>query len=57
MTLTIFVAFAILFLKEKFAWNYAAAFVCLGGAAFFAFAFKSPAAGAPEALMGAPYRG
>jgi hypothetical protein len=44
VTLTIFVAFAVLFLKEKFAWNYAAAFVCLGGAAFFAFAFKVPAA-------------
>ena len=44
VTLVIFVAFAVLFLKEKFAWNYAAAFVCLGGAAFFAFAFKSPIA-------------
>lgn len=44
VTLTIFVAFAVLFLKERFAWNYAAAFVCLGGAVFFAFAFKVPAA-------------
>lgn len=44
VTLVIFVAFAALFLKEKFAWNYAAAFVCLGGAAFFAFAFKPSAA-------------
>jgi len=43
-TLVIFVAFAVLFLKEKFAWNYAAAFVCLAGAAYFAFAFKPPAA-------------
>jgi len=43
VTLTIFVVFAVLFLKEKFAWNYAAAFTCLGGAAYFAFAFKSPA--------------
>jgi uncharacterized protein len=43
-TLVIFVAFAVLFLKEKFAWNYATAFVCLGAAAYFAFAFKSPAA-------------
>ena len=44
ITLVIFVVFAVLFLKERFAWNYAAAFVCLGGAAFFAFAFKPPAA-------------
>jgi uncharacterized protein len=44
ITLTIFLVFAVLFLKEKFAWNYAAAFVCLGGAAYFAFAFKSPTA-------------
>jgi hypothetical protein len=34
--------FAVLFLKEKFAWNYLAAFVFLGVAAFFAFAFKAP---------------
>jgi uncharacterized protein (DUF486 family) len=44
VTLAVFLVFAVLFLKEKFAWNYAAAFVCLGGAAYFAFAFKSPAA-------------
>ena len=41
VTLAIFVVFAVFFLKEKFAWNYAAAFVCLGGAAYFAFAFES----------------
>jgi len=44
VTLSVFVGFAVLVLKEKFAWNYIAAFVCLGGAAFFAFAFKSPSA-------------
>ena len=44
VTLAVFLVFAVHFLKEKFAWNYAAAFVCLGGAAYFAFAFKSPAA-------------
>ena len=44
ITLAIFLVFAVLFLKEKFAWNYAAAFVCLGGAAYFAFAFESPSA-------------
>ena len=45
VTLIVFMGFAILFLKEKLAWNYLAAFVCLGVAAFFAFAFK--AAGPP----------
>jgi len=33
--------FAILFLKEKLAWNYLLAFTFLGGAAFFAFAIKA----------------
>jgi uncharacterized protein len=42
VTLTVFVGFAILFLKEKFAWNYVVAFAFLGVAAFFAFAFKAP---------------
>jgi len=41
VTLLVFVAFAILFLKEKFAWNYLVAFFFLAVAAFFAFAFKS----------------
>ena len=45
ITLSVFVAFAVLFLKEKLAWNYVVAFVFLGLAAFFAFAFKTPAAG------------
>ena len=36
----------ILFLKEKLAGNYLAAFVFLGVAAFFAFAFKAPGPGA-----------
>ncbi len=43
VTLSVFVGFAVLVLKEKFAWNYIAAFVCLGGAAIFAFAIKAPA--------------
>jgi uncharacterized protein (DUF486 family) len=38
-------AFAIVFLKERFAWNYAAAFVCLGAAAFFAFGFRNAPVG------------
>jgi uncharacterized protein (DUF486 family) len=46
VTLVVFVIFAILYLKEKLAWNYVAAFVCIGLAAFFAFAFK---AGSPAA--------
>ena len=44
VTLAVFAGFAILFLKEKFAWNYIVAFAFLGVAAFFAFAFKAPAA-------------
>lgn len=40
ITLVVFIAFAIFFLKEKLAWNYLVAFAFLGGAAFFAFAFK-----------------
>ena len=42
VTLTVFMFFAILFLKEKLAWNYLVAFAFLGAAAFFAFAFKTP---------------
>ena len=34
--------FALTFLKEKLAWNYLVAFVLIGLAAFFAFAFKAP---------------
>jgi uncharacterized protein len=41
VTLAVFGVFAIYVLKERFAWNYAAAFVCLGAAAFFAFGFRS----------------
>src|SRR5271170_5889220 len=43
VTLTVFMVFALTFLKEKLAWNYLVAFVFLGVAAFFAFAFKAPA--------------
>src|ERR1035441_638245 len=41
-TLVVFSGFAVLFLKEKLALNYLVAFVFLGLAAFFAFAFKAP---------------
>jgi len=43
VTLAVFVGFAVVVLKEKLAWNYLVAFVFLGGAAFFAFAFKTTA--------------
>jgi uncharacterized protein len=43
ITLVVFIGFAILFLKERLAWNYLVAFGFLAVAAFFAFAFKSPA--------------
>ena len=43
ITISVFIVFAILFLKEKLAWNYLVAFAFLGVAAFFAFAFKAPA--------------
>ena len=42
VTLTVFMIFAVAFLKERLAWNYLVAFVFLGAAAFFAFAFKAP---------------
>jgi uncharacterized protein (DUF486 family) len=42
VTLVVFIAFAMLFLKEKLAWNYFVAFFFLAVAAFFAFAFKAP---------------
>jgi uncharacterized protein len=41
VTISVFIVFAIFFLKEKLAWNYAVAFGFLAVAAFFAFAFKS----------------
>ena len=42
ITISVFIAFAILFLKEKLAWNYLVAFAFLCVGAFFAFAFKGP---------------
>jgi uncharacterized protein len=41
ITLSVFIIFAMTFLREKLAWNYLVAFVFLGIAAFFAFAFKA----------------
>ena len=37
ITLTVFIPFAVFFMKEKITWNYAAAGVCLAGAVFFMF--------------------
>jgi uncharacterized protein (DUF486 family) len=42
VTILVFIVFATTFLKEKLAWNYVVAFLFLGMAAFFAFAFKAP---------------
>jgi uncharacterized protein (DUF486 family) len=41
VTLSVFIVFAMIYLKEKLTWNYLVAFAFLGVAAFFAFAFKS----------------
>ena len=43
VTLCVFIVFAVFFLRERLAWNYLVAFAFLGGAAFFAFAFRAPA--------------
>ena len=42
ITISVFIVFAIFYLKEKLAWNYLVAFAFLGVAAYFAFAFKVP---------------
>lgn len=47
VTIIVFVVFAMLFLKERMAWNYVVAFVLLAAAAFFAFAFKTGGAATP----------
>ncbi len=44
ITISVFIVFANLFLKEKLAWNYLVAFAFLAVAAFFAFVFKAPSA-------------
>lgn len=41
VTLTVFMVFAITFLKERLAWNYLVAFTLILVAAFFAFGFGS----------------
>lgn len=43
VTLVVFIGFAVTVLKERLAWNYLVAFVFLGVAAFFAFAFRAAA--------------
>ncbi len=42
ITITVFIGFALVILKEKLAWNYVVALALLALAAFFAFAFKVP---------------
>jgi uncharacterized protein (DUF486 family) len=46
ITISVFIVFAIFYLKEKLAWNYLVAFAFLGVAAYFAFAFKAPGSAA-----------
>jgi uncharacterized protein len=41
ITLLVFMVFAVVYLKERVAWNYLVAFVFLAVAAFFAFAFRT----------------
>jgi uncharacterized protein (DUF486 family) len=41
ITLTVFLGFALVYLKEKLAWNYAVAFVLLLAAVAVAFGFKT----------------
>ena len=43
VTLTVFMVFAVTFLKEKLAWNYLVAFGLIVAAGFFAFGVKAPA--------------
>jgi uncharacterized protein (DUF486 family) len=44
ITLTVFLGFAVVYLKEKMAWNYAVSFALLIAAVVVAFAFKPVAA-------------
>jgi uncharacterized protein len=44
ITLTVFLVFAVIYLKEKMAWNYAVSFALLIAAVVVAFAFKPVAA-------------
>ncbi|MBS4028281.1 MAG: DMT family protein [Ignavibacteriales bacterium] len=37
ITLVVFSAFSVLYLKEELKWNYAAGFLCIIGAVFFVF--------------------
>lgn len=43
ITLAVFCAFAVLYLKEPLRWNYAVSFALILGAVYFAFAFKPEA--------------
>jgi uncharacterized protein len=54
VTLVVFAGFAVLFLKEKLAWNYLAAFLFLGLAAFFAFCVQGAWTGSVSWPCGRP---
>lgn len=42
VTLTVFVVFAWIVLRERLTWNYAASFACMLAAVWFAMAFRPP---------------
>lgn len=46
ITISVFIVFAMTFLKERVTWNYVVSFLFLVGAAFFAFAIKPGVTGA-----------
>jgi uncharacterized protein (DUF486 family) len=43
ITLTVFIVFAWIVLRERLTWNYAVSFACMMLAVYFAMAFKPPA--------------
>jgi uncharacterized protein len=40
ITLSVFSIFSVVYLNERFQWNYLAGFICMIGAVFFIFKFK-----------------
>src|SRR5690606_17853986 len=54
ITLTVFSAFAILYLKEQLRWNDLAGYACILAAIVFVFAFRSPASSSTTAEAAAP---
>jgi len=42
ITMVVFCAFSVLYLREKLQWNYLAGFACILAAVYFVFAFPAP---------------